>query len=349
MEKYLNILEEIIGNGTWKKNRTGIDSISISGAMFEHDMSEGFPLLTTKEMRPQGILSELEFFIKGMTNKNWLRENKNRIWDDWCNPEALKKYKFLPDTIEQEFTECLNKYDNIKFKPLKRVERLIEESNEYFNQNHNLIKEPDSKLIDNVRKIAQYTEDDLGPIYGWQWRHFGGHYKKYSESETPQYENYDGQGFDQLENIINGLKTNPESRRLICNAWNPADIERMALPPCHYSFQVLSDGKKLDLIWQQRSVDSPLGLPYNIASYATLLHLLAKETSMEEGKLIGQLGDVHIYENQLDGIKEQLKRKPKKLPYIETENFKSLSEWKYQDSEIKDYEPHPKINFNIAV
>ncbi len=349
MESYLRILDKILTEGKWKQNRTGIDTISISGTMFEHDMDEGFPLLTTKEMRPEGILSELEFFIKGVTSKKWLREKKNHIWDDWCNSDALKDYSFSSDNIEEEFKEIMNRFENLEYKPLKRVKRVVDESKEYFDNQLKLVKEPDSTLLNNVRKIAQYIEDDLGPIYGWQWRHFGGHYKTHEESLSPQHEDYSGEGVDQLENIVNGLKDNPESRRHICSAWNPKDIARMALPPCHYGFQVLSDGKNLDLIWQQRSVDTPLGLPYNIASYAAMLHLLGKETGYTPNKLIGQLGDVHIYKNQLDGVREQLGRNPRELPKIVTDDFKSIFDWKYQDTRIENYNPHPKIRFEIAV
>lgn len=349
MESYLNVLNKILKDGTWKQNRTGIDTISISGAIFEHNMTEGYPLLTTKEMRPEGILSELEFFIKGITSKKWLREQNNHIWDDWCNPEALNRYSFSNESVEEEFKDIVNQFEKLDYKPLKRVRRLVDASREYFDDELNLVKEADSYLLNNVRKIAQYIEDDLGPIYGWQWRHFGGNYQSHEASSSPQSADYSGEGFDQLENIVNGLKKSPESRRLICSAWNPKDIGKMALPPCHYGFQVLSDGENLDLIWQQRSVDTPLGLPYNIASYAALLHLLSKETGLASRMLIGQLGDVHIYKNQLDGIEEQLTRSPRKLPEIATDGFDSIFRWKYQDTKIENYNPHPRINFEIAV
>lgn len=349
MENYLEILRKILVKGRRKHNRTGIDTISISGVMFEHDMNEGYPLLTTKEMRPEGVLSELEFFIKGITSKKWLRDNNNHIWDDWCNPEALKKYDFSEKSIQKDFEKISTQFKNLDYKPLKRVKRLMDASKEYFDDELNLVKELDSNLTDNVRKIAQYMEDDLGPIYGWQWRHFGGNYQSHEASSFPQHEDYSNQGFDQLESIVNTLKKNPESRRLICSAWNPKDIGKMALPPCHYGFQVLSDGEHIDLIWQQRSVDTPLGLPYNIASYAALLHLLSKETGLASRMLIGQLGDVHIYENQLDGVEEQLSRSPRDLPDIVTDEFTSIFDWKYKDTKIENYNPHPKINFKIAV
>ncbi|MFP4118398.1 MAG: thymidylate synthase [Candidatus Woesearchaeota archaeon] len=355
MEQYLSILDKVMSQGRRKSNRTGVDTISVSGVQFEHDMQDGFPLLTTKEMRTSGILSELEFFIKGKTDKGWLKERNNHIWDDWCNPEALREYSFDDESIESDFNNVVDRYMEFSksHKPLKRVRRLLDKALLQVEPTESgYILQPGSDmeiLKDSARKIAQYLEDDLGPIYGWQWRHFGGNYGDHDDEIRPQDQDYSNEGIDQLEEIVEKLKSNPMDRRMICTAWNPEEIGKMALPPCHYSFQVLSDGKTLDLIWQQRSVDTPLGLPFNIASYGTLLHLLAKEADMEEGRLVGQLGDVHIYENQLEGAKEQLTREPYKLPKITTENFASIYDWKYTDSTIKDYEHHPKIKFPIAV
>lgn len=288
MQAYQRILEDILKRGIRKQNRTGIDTISMTGAMFEHDMSEGFPLLTTKKVAYRMIFSELEFFIKGITDKQWLQERKNSIWDEWCSP------KIVP-------------YGN-----------------------------------DEETKRRMKQERDLGPVYGFQWRHFGADYQGYDKD-------YSQQGVDQLANVIATLKKNPNDRRMIVTAWNPKDLWQMALPPCHYGFQVLTSNGKVDLSWNQRSVDTPLGLPYNIASYATLLHLIAKEAKMGEGKLIGFLDDVHIYVNQLEGIKQQLQRTPMKLPTISTENFNSIFDWKYTDTKIEGYQSHPRIDFEIAV
>ena len=156
-------------------------------------------------------------------------------------------------------------------------------------------------------------------------------------------------GINKLKKFVETLKKNPSDRRLIVSAWNPVDLHRMALPPCHYGFQVTVINGKLNLLWNQRSVDSALGLPFNIASYALLLHLLAKEAGLKEGKLIGFLGDTHVYENHISGLKEQLKREPYSLPKIKTSNFKSIFDWKYTDTELVDYKKHPKISFDIAV
>ncbi|MFW6282954.1 MAG: thymidylate synthase, partial [Minisyncoccales bacterium] len=268
MEAYLKIVKKILDKGIRKKTRTGIDCISVTGCMFEHELKEGFPLLTTKSVPLRLVASELEFFIKGITDKKWLQERNNHIWDEWCSPDIIP-------------------YSN-----------------------------------DEETKKKMLEERELGPIYGFQWRNFGANYTSFDKPPKTQ-------GIDQLKEIITKLKKNKEDRRMIVMAWNPLALDRMALPPCHYGFQVIKNNNKLDLLWNQRSVDVPLGLPFNIASYALLLHLIAKETGLKEGKLVGFLADTHIYVNQLDGIKEQIKREPYKLPKIKTNNFKSIFEWKY--------------------
>jgi thymidylate synthase len=161
--------------------------------------------------------------------------------------------------------------------------------------------------------------------------------------------NPEGRGVDQLRQLVQTLKTDPESRRLVVNAWNPMDLSRMALPPCHYAFQVTVINGKLNLLWNQRSVDVALGLPFNIASYGCLLHLLAKEAGLAEGRLVGFLGDTHIYVNHVDAIRRQLEREPRVLPQIKTENFTSIFDWHYNDTVIENYDPHPAIKFKIAV
>ncbi len=287
MKAYLDIIQKILDEGTLKENRTGIDTIAVAGAFFEHDMSEGFPLLTTKRVPFRLIASELEFFIKGITDKTWLIERNNHIWDEWCSSDIVP-------------------YGN-----------------------------------DEETKAKMKQERELGPIYGWQWRHFGGEYTTFNQGTTT--------GIDQLKNVVEKLKQDPSDRRMIVSAWNPTDIKRMALPPCHYAFQVTVIDGKLNLLWNQRSVDSALGLPFNIASYALLLHLLAKEANLQEGKLVGFLADTHLYINQLKGIKEQIKRRPYPLPKIKTENFTSIFDWEYEDTKVLDYEYHPTIKFEIAV
>ena len=290
MQTYLNIVQKIIDTGFKKPTRTGVNAYTIAGTIFEHDMSKGFPLLTTKKVPLRLIATELEFFIKGITDKQWLIDNKNHIWDEWANP---KKAPYGHD------------------------------------------EEAKKKMLE---------ERDLGAIYGFQWRHFNAPYENYNTDYTDK-------GVDQIKKVIKMLKTNPDDRRMIVSAWNPCMLDQMALPPCHYLFQVTVIDGKLNLLWNQRSVDVMLGLPFNIASYALLLHLLAKESGFKEGKLVGFLADTHIYENHLEGAKEQLSRDPNKypLPKIETENFKSIFDWTTKDTELINYQSYPGIKFKIAV
>jgi len=218
---YINLLLKIINEGIKCTNRTGVDTLAISGHMIEHDMSKGFPILTIKKVLFDVLATELEGFIKGITRKEWFQERGCNIWDLWHNPKS---------------------------------------------DDHN----------------------DLGPIYGYQWR------------------NFNSDGLDQFKVIIDCLKENSDSRRLICSAWNPNALPTQALPPCHVMWQVCRYGDKLDLCWYQRSVDTPLGLPFNIASYGLLLELICKEVNLKPGKLIGFLNNVHIYENQNESIIEKL-------------------------------------------
>ncbi len=290
MQPYLDIVKTIIDKGERKENRTGVDTIAIAGAMFEHDMAKGFPLLTTKTTPFRLVATELEFFIKGITDKKWLQDRKNHIWDEWASPR-LAAYG-----------------------------------------------------LDEESKKRMRDERDLGSIYGFQWRHFGAAYKGREADHS-------GQGIDQLKNVVEKLKSNPNDRRMIVSAWNPLALGEMGLPPCHYAFQVTVINGKLNLLWNQRSVDTMLGLPFNIASYALLLHLLAKESGLKEGKLVGFLADTHIYVNHLDGAREQLSRDPNTYPLsaIETKNFTSIFDWEAEDTEVKNYQSYPKISFEIAV
>ncbi|MCK4521949.1 MAG: thymidylate synthase [Nanoarchaeota archaeon] len=288
MKAYLDIVKKILEEGIEKKDRTGVGTIAIAGAMFEHDMSKGFPLMTTKAVPLRLVASELEFFIRGICDKKWLQDRDNHIWDEWCTPEKI------PYAHDEE------------------------------------------------TKKKMMEERDLGPIYGWQWRHFGAKYEGYDK-------NYDGKGVDQIKRLVNLLKTKPHDRQMLVLAWNPMDVGKVIPPFCHYGFQVTVLNGRLNLMWNQRSVDSALGLPFNIASYALLLHLLAKETGFKEGRLVGFLGDTHLYLNQLEGIKEQLTRNPFPLPTIKTENFTSIFDWKYTDTKVENYEHHPRIKFEIAV
>ncbi len=288
MKAYLDIVRRILDQGERKENRTGVDAVTVAGAMFEHDMSQGFPLLTTKKMPFKTIRVELEFFIKGLTDKKWLQERRCAIWNEWANP---KKAPYGHDEASK-------------------------------------------------KRMAE--ERDLGPVYGFQWRHFDAPYDNWDTD-------YAGKGIDQLKTAVDRLKTNPNDRRMIVMAWNPKALPEQALPPCHYGFQVTVVNGKLNLLWNQRSVDTMLGLPFNIASYALLLHLLAKESGLKEGRLIGFLADTHVYVNHLDGAKTQLTRSPAPLPRIVTEPFTSIFDWTGEHTRLEGYEPQDKIEFPIAV
>lgn len=282
MKQYLDILDRILKEGKLKHNRTGVDTLSISGSMIEFDMSTGkFPLLTTKKMGLKNICAELEMFIKGIANKEFLKERNCHIWDEWANPAKVP-------------------YGN-----------------------------------DEATKAKMAAENDLGKIYGYQWN------------------NFNDSGINQLKNVIHTLQTNPNDRRMLVSAWNPQQLNQMALPPCHYCFQLLSNEGYVDLLWNQRSSDFPLGVPYDLASYAMLLTLICKQVKMKPGKVIGFFADSHIYVNQIDGVKEQLQREPMTPPSVEILNAEdpnwTIWDWKYTDFELKDYQSHPSIKFPVAV
>lgn len=280
MKPYLEIVRQIIEapDTAWKGNRTGVSAKSISGTMFAHDMSEGFPLLTTKQMPLKMVAVELEFFIKGLRDKNWLKERGCHIWDEWCNPQLVP-------------------YGT-----------------------------------DDQSKAKMAAENDLGRVYGVQWRDFN--------------------GVDQLKNVVDKLKSNPADRRMIVSAWNPSELNQMALPPCHLLFQVIVTGENFDVInlnWYQRSVDTMLGLPFNIASYALLLLLLAKEANMTPGRLCGMLGDTHIYENQFETAKEQLDREPYPLPTLDITGNASLFDWIHIQYQLNNYYHRGKLTYPISI
>ena len=320
MKQYLDILENVMQNGKLSDNRTGKRALRVpSGAIFEHDMANGFPLLTTKRMPLKTISTELEFFIKGITDKKWLTDRNCHIWDEWSNP--LKWQRLYDDQI-----------------------------NMYIEQGYKLT--PDEKEF--IRTEAMNRERDLGPIYGFQWRHFGGTYEfdedRIDKNPTDNF-NHRNPGVDQVFKAIQSLKTNPTDRRIIVSAWNPAQQYKMALPPCHIMHQLLVDGDKLNLIWTQRSCDMFLGVPFNIASYAMLLLLYAKEAGLKPGILKGELHDVHIYEDHINQVKLQLKREPYKLPTVEIpdENWQGMLKWSANGGfNLKNYVCHEKLRGEVA-
>lgn len=282
---YLNIAKTILNSNNLTTNRTAVKTYSFPGVHLRHDMSQGFPLLTTKKVPYKSVFSELEFFIKGLNSKKWLQERNNPIWNEWCNP---KKVPY--NSVDKETHEKMSK------------------------------------------------EDDLGLIYGVQWNDF----------RDPSHSN-PGDGVNQLQRLINTLKSNPTDRRMIVTAWNPLALDEMALPPCHLFWQVTVTNNKLNLFFYMRSADWFLGVPFNIASYGLLLHLLAKESGYEEGILNGFFADAHIYTNHLDAIKEQLTRQPRPLPKTCTETFTDIYNWKYTDTDLLNYNPHPRIKAPIAI
>ena len=284
-KKYQQLLSDIIEFGVEKEDRTGTGTISEFGHQFRHKMSEGFPLLTTKKMHWKSIVTELLWFLRGDTNIKFLLDYDCHIWDG----DAYKRYKNVYDIESRE-----SKY------ALEELHMLSD-----------LTKEQFTNKIKSDNEFAKKW-GDLGPIYGKQWRKWN--------------------GIDQIQNLINELKTNPDSRRLMVNAWNVEELDQMVLPPCHYGFQlytrkttrdekIVHPGKyrAISLMWNQRSVDTFLGLPFNIASYGLLLEIIANEVDMIPDELIGNLGDVHLYSNHIEQAKEQISREPFDLPQLKTE------------------------------
>jgi thymidylate synthase len=307
--QYINLLRQIRDKGIWEDNRTGIPAKAIVGAIIQHDMSEGFPLLCCKRHSFKNIAVELEFFIRGLSDKRWLKDRGCHIWDEWANPQKVK-------------------YGT-----------------------------------DEESKLAMATESDLGRIYGVQWRNFRG-----LDNTDIDYVQDVLIKKDQLVELLALLRRDPTSRRAIVTAWNPCELDQMALPPCHVMWQAMILGEKLHLTWYQRSVDTPLGLPYNIASYGLLLHLLARELGVEEGTLTGMLNNVHYYKNQEEAVNEIIERGEEMLvdiqtlPTINTNSNCGIGpilnmanmphpyeEWTYQESSIQDYDPLPAIKIPIAV
>lgn len=325
MKSYLDIVNKVLVKGTWKGNRTGVDTIAIPFVHFEHDMSEGFPLLTTKKMPIKTIAVELEGFIKGITDKQWYKERGCNIWNEWANPEVTKKEY---EEYKEDTCHC------------------------------DLCGPPDTI----TEKEFQKEVNDLGPIYGYQWRKFGEHYetpKGYkSDHEECMWPELNGlakgmavQPTDQLKSIVDKLHNNPSDRRMVCSAWNPNQFDMMALPPCHVLWNVVVIGDTLHLGWYQRSCDLMLGVPFNIASYAMLQMLLCKESCLKPGMLSGTLADCHIYENHIPGAKEQMLREPRQLPKLEIKGDKfDIFKWDHTQLSLVDYNPHPKIDFGgVAV
>ena len=264
MKQYLSLLSHVMENGAEKGDRTGTGTKSIFGHQLRFNLSEGFPIITTKKLHLRSIIHELLWFLKGDTNIKYLKDNKVRIWDEWADEEG-----------------------------------------------------------------------ELGPVYGSQWR-----------SWTAS----DGDSIDQISNVVHQIKINPNSRRLLVNAWNVGEINKMALPPCHLLFQFYVADNKLSCQLYQRSADIFLGLPFNIASYALLTEMMAQVCKLEMGDFVLTIGDAHLYNNHLDQAKEQLSRSPNNLPEMKLNpEINSIFDFTYKDFELSNYDAHPHIKAKVAV
>jgi thymidylate synthase len=264
MKQYLDLLNHVINNGIRKSDRTGTGTISVFGYQSRYDLSEGFPVLTTKKLHLKSIIHELLWFLSGDTNIKYLQENGVRIWNEWADENG-----------------------------------------------------------------------DLGPVYGYQWRSW----------PTP-----DGRHIDQITQVVNSIKNNPDSRRHLISAWNVGQIDQMELPPCHLLVQFYVANGKLSCQLYQRSADIFLGVPFNIASYALLTMMMAQVCGLQSGEFIHTLGDAHIYLNHLEQVKLQLTRKPFPLPQMKINpEIKSIFDFKFEDFELVGYQSHPHIPGKVAV
>ncbi len=264
MKQYHDLLQHILDNGVEKNDRTGTGTLSCFGYQMRFDLSEGFPMLTTKKLHLRSIIHELLWFLQGDTNIKYLKDNGVRIWDEWADEEG-----------------------------------------------------------------------NLGPVYGYQWR---------------SWPNPDGSHTDQITKLLDQLKNKPDSRRHIVSAWNPSFIDEMALPPCHCLFQFFVADGKLSCQLYQRSADTFLGVPFNIASYAILTHMMAQVCGLEPGEFIHTFGDVHLYKNHLEQAKLQLTRDFRPLPQMKLNpEVKDLFSFKYEDFELLNYDPHPHIKAEVSV
>ena len=358
-KQYQTLLQDILDNGITKSDRTGTGTISVFGRQIRHKMSEGFPLLTTKKMPFKTMVTELLWFLRGDTNIKFLVDNNCHIWDG----DAYKNY-------------------------LKNVDEQDIESRHY--EDGILTACDKEEFINRIKTNDEFAKKwgELGPIYGKQWRKWSGieevpngwHHKMPTHFKEINKD-------DQIQNLINELKTNPDSRRLMVSAWNVGELDQMVLPPCHYGFQVytreLSVGERLDLaaktydvfdpldfgipakldhdeidklypvpkraislMWNQRSVDTFLGLPFNIASYGLLLMMIADEVNMVPDELIGNLGDTHLYSNHIEQAKEQITRQPYTLPSVHVRDGIFCSS--NNDIILENYEAHPTIKAPLS-
>ncbi len=357
---YTDLLQDILDNGVSKSDRTGTGTLSVFGRQIRHKMSDGFPLLTTKKMAWKTMVVELLWFLRGDTNIKYLVDNGCHIWDG-------DAYKNFVNIVERS-------------RPKDSSRPILSQE----------------EFIDRIKTDDEFAKrwGSLGKIYGKQWRSWEKTQSHKVEEGGGDYSiEYKQSPIDQIQNLINDLKTNPDSRRLLVSSWNCSDLDQMVLPPCHYGFQVytrelsleerynLIEGDKhtqfvnwqslgtdrvkevldekniptraISLMWNQRSVDTFLGLPFNIASYGLLLEIIAKEVNMVPDELIGNLGDVHLYSNHIEQAKEQISREPFELPklgmdYRDGEYNKNLTDFVPDDFYLVDYQSHPTIKAPLS-
>ncbi|EPD53098.1 thymidylate synthase [Paenisporosarcina sp. HGH0030] len=314
MDQYLQLCKTILANGAVKDDRTGTGTKSIFGYQMRFDLTKGFPLMTTKRTAMRLIVSELLWFLKGDTNVKTLIAENNHIWDEW----AFEKWVNSEDYNGPDMTDF-----GLRAAQDEAFQQIVDEQMTVFRE----------KILSDDEFAKNYG--DLGPVYGRQWR---------------SWPSADGTSIDQLKNLITSLKNNPDSRRHIVTAWNPSEVDQMALPPCHTFFQFYVADNKLSCQLYQRSADVFLGVPFNIASYALLTHLIARECNLEVGEFVHTLGDAHIYSNHMDQVNEQLAREPRDLPTLSiSSDKKSIFDLETSDISVEGYNPHPRIKAPIAV
>ena len=293
MKQYLDLLKKIKEDGIVKSDRTGTGTRSIFGYQMRFDLSEGFPLLTTKRVFLKGVIHELLWFLAGDTNIKYLVDNGVHIWDN-------DAYRFYKELCAKQGVE-----------PISMEEFLVAAQQQ------------------TPSPIEGYAYGNLNHVYGYQWRSWG----------KP-----DGSAIDQVKQVIDTIKNTPDSRRMIVSAWNVADVEDMALPPCHVLFQFYVADGKLSCQLYQRSADTFLGVPFNIASYALLTMMIAQECGLQAGEFVHTLGDTHLYLNHMEQVDEQLSRTPRTLPTMRLNpDVKSVFDFKYEDFTLEGYDPHPTI------
>lgn len=310
--EYHNLLKRILETGKDKDDRTNTGTLSVFGHQMRFDLSKGFPLLTTKKVSFKLVATELIWFIRGDTNIRYLLEYNNNIWNEWAFLKWIESDEYTgPDMTD------------FGHRALRDPE-----FNDQYQKQLKIFKE---KILTDDQFMKRFG--DLGNVYGKQWRQF----------ETKD------RVTDQLKDVIEQIKTNPHSRRHIVSAWNPGEIDSMALPPCHTMFQFYVNNNKLSCQLYQRSADVFLGVPFNIASYSLLTHLVARECGLEVGEFIHSIGDAHIYSNHIEAVETQLSRSSFDAPKLQINTDKDIFNIEYENLEIIEYTAHPAIKAPIAV